>query len=411
MKIKELIFFTLIFSFVLLYELSAFFTVIGLSSINMIKNIDIITILLILINKNKSHCLRLKSHIKVFICILSVLIFLQIIFGIASNFISPIITIIFFYVTVKFSDKNFIKSLYTSIVIITIISSIPILYFYLLYGYYARTEIIFDKSMQTFLFGFCYTMLLLELSHNNIKNKLFIFSILVYLLIINIVILQSKTSIFVFLINLLFMSILKFKDIKIAIQHYWKFIAIIAIILPFLPIEWELPDTLKQATNKLTGKTVFVLEKNLKEDTYEIRELIVDKTIEIVKENPIFGAGFGNMTTALKSTKTGVTQGESQIVDLALEGGITYLTAFAILTLPILLLSLKRIYHSKSDYPDEFVFYQLLGFLILCIGNEMLSSLGWIFLGTLIYIFYTKSTITIFNKHNDTNQKRIKRIH
>lgn len=398
MKIKDLIFFALIFSFVLLYELSVFFGSIGLSFINSIKNLIIILILFILTNRNIHHCIRFKLHIKIFFFIVFFLITIQTIFGIASDFISPIIAFIEFFLAAKFSDKKFIKYFYSTILIVTIITSIPLLYFYMLYEYYARSEIIFDKSMQTFLFGFSFTILSLELFQYNIKNKLLIFLLLIYLLFINIYILQSKTSIFVLIINILFMSILKAKDLKLIVKRYWKFIAIIAIALPFLPIEWEIPDTLKQAANKLTGKTVFVIETNLKEETYEIRGIILDKTIDIVKDNPILGIGFGNIPTALKSTNTGITQGESQFIDLALEGGFTYLFAFALLTLPIMILSFKRIYHSKSIYSDEFIFYQLLSFLILCAGNEMLSSLGWIYLGTLIYIFYTKSIITIFNK-------------
>lgn len=303
----------------------------------------------------------------------------------------------------KFSDKKFVKYLYASILAITLVTTIPLLYYYSLYGYYARDEILFDKSMQTFLFGFCYILLLLELFNSSGKYKALILTILIYLILVNVFILQSKTSVFVLLVIFILMSIWRRNEVKATLKHYWKSLIIVAIAIPFLPIEWEVPDAMKQAANMLTGETVFVLEKDMKEDTYEIRDIILNKTIDIINRNPLLGAGFGNMASALKSTKTGVTQGESQLMDFVIEGGLTYLLAFAILTLPPLIILFRRTRHLRACYSEEFVFYQLLGFLILCTGNEMLSSLGWIFLGTLMYMHKTKIPVILFSKQDDKN--------
>lgn len=403
MKNKELIFSGLIFAFVLLYELSAYFTTIGLNSANIVKNFFIIAILLILIRRNWSHQIRFRLHIKTFFVIVFLLLILQALFGVASDIITPVIGFMEFYVATKFSDKRFIKYLYASILIITLVATIPLLYYYSLYGYYARDEIVFDKSMQTFLFGFCYILLLLELFNSNGKYKTLILTIFIYLILVNVFILQSKTSIFVLLVIFILMSIWRRNEVKLTLKRYWKNLIIVAIAIPFLPIEWEVPDAIKQAANMLTGETVFVLGKDMREDTYEIRGIILDKTIDIINENPLLGAGFGNMTSALKSTNTRVTQGESQFMDLGIEGGLTYLLAFVILTLPPLITSFKRVSHLRTGYSEEFVFYQLLSFLILCIGNEMLSSLGWIFLGTLMYIYKTKTTVILFSKQDDKN--------
>ena len=396
MKCREIIFAIVVFCFVLLFELSFYFATIGLNMVNSIKNILIIVILWILIKRNWHQQIKLQWYVRTFLFIMFLFLILQSLFGIASEIVTPLFGFIELFVAAKFSSKGFIKYLYASVVIVTLVTTIPLLYYYILYGYYARFDIVFEKSMMTFLYGFSFILLLTELFQTQGKCKYIILALLLYLLFVNVFILQSKTSIFALLVIFTLMFILRHKEINLTFKRYWKGLILVLAILPFLPIEWEIPDAMKQAANQLTGKTVFVMEREMKEDTYEIRGVILNRTIDIINEKPFFGAGFGNIASALIPTHTGITQGESQLIDFALEGGLTYLIAFAILTIPIVITSYKQIRNFKTTYADKFVFYQIIGFLILCTGNEMLSSLGWIFLGTLIYLLKTKQDIRLF---------------
>lgn len=49
---------------------------------------------------------------------------------------------------------------------------------------------------------------------------------------------------------------------------------------------------------------------------------------KVLDESPLLGDGIGQMEQTLKSTGYSLSQGESQLVDFALEGGYTYVLLF-----------------------------------------------------------------------------------
>lgn len=101
------------------------------------------------------------------------------------------------------------------------------------------------------------------------------------------------------------------------------------------------------------------------------------------------------MEQTLKSTGYALNQGESQLVDFALEGGYTYFFAFCILVAPLLLQSAQKIRKSKRQNQYEFVFLSSICFLILCTGNEMLSIVAWIYIAILNCLLQFKENVDI----------------
>lgn len=170
---------------------------------------------------------------------------------------------------------------------------------------------------------------------------------------------------------------------------------VVAVALVFFPIQLEMPDAIKQAANMLTGREVYKMNVVLREDTYEIRRDIRKKMWTILDESPLLGGGIGRMEQTLKSTGYGLSQGESQLVDFALEGGYTFILAFSILTVPFLLQAARKAWKSQKQNQYEFVFLSLVCFLILCTGNEMLSIVTWMYIGILNYLLRLKGDIDI----------------
>ena len=409
MSLKNISIAIIIFLYILLFELSPFFELAGLNYLIVVKNMLIIAICSILFILNNERKVELPWYAISFSAILLFLIIIEFVFCIASDILSPLLGLIEFLSVAIYADRRFIRYFYRCIILVTLVSSIPLLYYYYIFGYYARTDIVFDKSMQTFLFGFSLISLLSEFFYTHSKHKGIIIIIALYLFVCNVYILQSKTSIFVTLVVLFMIFIFRKDNLINILSKYSKQILLVLFILPFLPINWEIPQTLQQAANKLTGRTVFILEKQIREDTYEIRDRILNRTLEVLSDNPLWGAGFGNQEKVLNITGTGVAQGESQIMDLVLDGGITYLVAFLILIIPMACFSINSLNGKQSRYADEFVLFQTTGFFILCIGNEMLSSIGWFFLGSLVYLRKDRFIFLLFSNPRQKILKLVKR--
>jgi len=402
MSLRNILFGVLIFAFLLLFELAPFLSLGKFAPLVALKNVLLLAICYVQIQRNWTRGLLLPWYVKVYSVLLLSLIVLETVFGYASNISSPVIGLMVLLIFIAYSDKRFIRYFYVSMIIVTIISSIPLLYFYVKLGYYARTEIAFDKSMMTFLFAFCQVFLILEAFRLKGRNKLLVISLFGYLFWCNAFILQSKTSIFIALVVLGLLMVFRSGEVMLFLRRYYKIFVLGLIAIPFLPVHVEVPDDLKYAANKLTGSQVFVVKKKVKDETYTIRERLRNTTYQVVLDNPFFGAGFGNQASALKASKTGITEGESQMLDLLLDGGITNLIAFLILTIPIIVYALCLIWQGYNSYTDSFVLFQTLSFLILCIANEILNSVGWIFLGTIIYLTWHKNTIPFFyGRKND----------
>ena len=397
MSLRNILFGVLIFAFLLLFELAPFLSLGKFAPLVALKNVLLLAICYVQIQRNWTRGLLLPWYVKVYAILLISLIVLETVFGYASNISSPVIGLMVLLIFVAYSDKRFIRYFYVSMIIVTIISSVPLLYFYIKLGYYARAEIAFDKSMMTFLFAFCQVFLLLEVFRLKGRKKLLVLSLFGYLFWCNAFILQSKTSIFIALVVLAMLIVFRSGEVMLFLRRYYKVIMLGLIAIPFLPIHVEVPEELKLAANKLTGSQIFVLKKKVKEDTYVVRERLRNTTYQVVLDNPFFGAGFGNQASALKASKTGITQGESQMLDLLLDGGITNLVTFLILVLPIIVYTLCLMWQGNYCYTDSFVLFQTLSFFILCIANEILSSVGWIFLGTIIYLTWHKNTIPFFD--------------
>lgn len=393
MKISNAIRFAIVFGYVFLYSGSLYFQTNGMDHLNLIKNGLLIIILIMLYVQNRHENVILPWNLKTFFIIMIPLFLLEHACGIASDSLNPIIGFCTLFLISKYADRQFIKYLLSSIVIVSAISCMPMIYWYIKLGYYARTTIIFEKALLTFFFGISYVTLLLYIPQTKGVTNIALIAILVVALLVNFFILQSKTSIFVFLVVFVIMSFNALKNIGEIIRKYWWQIALSVLILSFLPINWQIPDAIKQATNKFTGKEVFETRSSMKTETYDVRRKILYHTIKVVDENPLIGAGFGNQKDSLRDSGTRASEAESQILDILLDGGLTYLIAFLILILPMMVSSGRYIFKNKYNDNDLFLFYQTLGFVILCIGNEMLTSLGWMFLGVLVYVYANNKTI------------------
>lgn len=372
----------------LMVELSTFFSSSGLGLLNNVKNVIFLFVVFLLYLRNRRSPYAMPRNIKFFIGIMIVLIFIELITLHASSIFGIVIGLFLLGISGKYSDECFLRYLFLSIIIVSLISSVPLVYFYYLYGYFAKTEIFFEKPFLTFLFGVssCYLTILLLFSS---KHKIWIAAVIAYLLICNVYILQSKTSLFEWLAVVGLLCLFR-GSLVIAFLKRCKYVLLLlCAALCFLPIRWEIPDPIKQAANKLVGYEMYTLSRELREDTYDIRGKIMDRTIQIVWEDPIMGAGFGNQEEALRPTKTGLTQGESQILDMLLDGGLTYLSAFLIMVFCFVKLTFVRLKNNTNPGQNLMLCTQMIGFVILCIGNEMLYSLTWIYLGAMSWLAYS----------------------
>lgn len=374
----------------MMFELSPFFSQNGLNSLNMIKNGLMISILLILYIKNKHRKTNLPNNTVCFILLMSILIISEIITGIGGSYGRIVGGLVLMSFASLYSDRSFFYTFLNTICIVTLITTLPLIYYYYTLGYYARWIIIFDKSFQTFLFGVSMAYITMRIFDENQKYKLLLFAVVIYLLWVNVYILQSKTSIFSFLVLLCLLVVFKTRTTLGFFKRKWYVFAIIIIAFIFSPIQLEIPDAMKQAANKLLGKEQFHLSVNMRENTYDVRDLVVKKTREIIVKNPLQGAGFGNYEEALRSTGTFLTEGESQIVDMALDGGVTYLIVFFLYVFLFMYRGIYNIRHKINNEESLMLVGQMTVFVILCFGNEMFSSLVWIYMGTISWLMYSK---------------------
>lgn len=398
-KKTNILYATLILGYILLFQLSSFFTTNGFDFINQFKNIILLVLSFILYWQNRAKPFSLPIHVKIYFMILLIIILAEGICGLLSSAYGVLTGMFLLWVVSRYCDADFEKYFSRSIICVTFISTIPLVYYYIIYGYYARAEIIFDKSMQTFLFGYSFVYLLTQSMNQNRKNIPYIILCLLFLFWCNVFILQSKTSIFGMLSVMILVLIFNRKSL-IHIIKRCKYIFIGGILFfSFSSLEIEIPTGIQQAVNKFTGQQIYDIGPSVREETYETRELIRKKTYKILDENFFLGSGFGNVEKSLISTRTGAKQAESQLYDILLEGGYSYLMAVCILFLPLLIISYKQ-FRFKYHHPDAYyVFYQTFMFIILCIGNEMFSSIAWIFIGTLIF------KTNLFKQHDYKLQK------
>lgn len=380
---------------ILLFELSVFFASSGMGWVNQVKNVLYLYLLYLVAKDTKKDCNPQPWYVKCYSLIVVCLVAVQLVLGMASNAFTLFLQIAVLLLFVRYSNLRFARYYLRSVVVVALLSSLPLVWYYAIYGFYARSLIVFDKSFQTFLFGVSYVYLFYLLTKDDIKHKVLLFVLLAYLILCNVFILQSKTSLFSFISIVVLWAILHPDRLKNVCVSYTKHIVVVAAALVLLPIQMEMPDEIKQAANMLTGREVYKLNVVMKEDTYEIREDVIKKTWTVLGESPLLGGGVGRMEQTLKSTGYGLNQGESQLVDFALEGGYTYFFAFFILIVPLLLQSARKVWKAKKQNQYEFVFLSLVCFLILCAGNEMLSIVTWAYIGILNCLLRLKENVDI----------------
>lgn len=402
-KKTNLLLFFIVVSFTFLYAGSTSFQDSGLFWLNRIKNVFLISILILLILRNFNKPIRLPQNVKAFYLIMIPLYIIELCSGKPTDFVTPILGWGYLYIATRYSDKYFIKYLYLSILIITVISCLLLVNIYIMFGFYARDELLFDKSMLTFLFGISYILLLLDLKYSISKYKWLTIILIVFTVIANIFILQSKTSILIFILCATYMSIKSIKRLPYLIIKYSKYLILGIAVLIVVPIEYELPDTIKQAINIIAGKQVYQLSRDIGTDTYDVRAGVMDLTLDVVSDSPIVGIGFGNQEPLLRSNGFDLLQAESQILDMLLDGGVPYLIAFGLFILPMIFYAGHKIIIHRTNFTNDFIFLQSLGFIILCISNEMFTSLGWLFMGTLAYLYITHENVNILGKYWSLN--------
>lgn len=380
---------------ILLFELSAFFIDSGIAWMNQVKNVVYLYLLYLVAKETNGSYNPIPWNVRAFSYIVLGLVVVQLILDMATNVFTLLLKIVMLLLFVRYANLRFSKYYLNSVIIITLLSSIPLVVYYFIYGYYARDLIVFDKSYQTFLFGVSYVYLFFLLTKDNIKHKVLLLILLAYLFVCNVFILQSKTSIFAFISIVALWSFLHPSRLKKFCSRYCLYFLLAAITLPLLPFKMEMPVAIKQAINICAGQEVYKINVYVSEETYEVRRDVRKKMWKVLDESPLLGDGIGQMEQTLKSTGYSLSQGESQLVDFALEGGYTYVFAFCILIIPLLLQAAHRTWRSTSQNENEFVFLSLVLFSILCFGNETISIVTLMYIGILNYLLKLKVNIEI----------------
>lgn len=276
---------------ILLFALSVFFASSGMGWVNNVKNVLYLYLLYLVAKDTKEDCNPLPWNVKWYSLIVVCLVAVQLVLGMTSNVFALFLQIAILLLFVRYCNLRFARYYLRSVVVIALLSSLPLVWYYAIYGYYARDLIVFDKSFQTFLFGVSYVYLFYLLTKGDVKYKVLLLVLLAYLILCNVFILQSKTSLFSFLAIVALWAILHPDRLKGVCVRYTKYIIVVAAALVLLPIQMEMPDEIKQAANMLAGREVYKLNIVMKEDTYEIRADVRRKMWAVLDESPLVGGG------------------------------------------------------------------------------------------------------------------------
>lgn len=365
---------------------------------------SIILILVASINMLKEKKIVRYKKIYIILYLNIVFLFVQALFIKFNPYIIKLsIYIVAITILINYLDDNILSSLYSIIVLISIILSIDIL----IQGINlissgvnlrnVRQYTLLDKQGYNMFYSFAIPITLVNFYYNKkIKNII----ILIINIIASIFIMQIKSFFYTIPIGIIMaLWILK----KIRFKEVLALIGIIGIscVLTFNLVPSIIPKAIKVPIQyyilKDTGGIYDVDLRNL--DTFEIRGQIWKNGMDALKNNYIIGIGYGNYAKLVENKKvvsnaTGEIYSmpnvtESGLLTFILEGGIIGFLLHMLIIYCICLNTLKIKQYSKTCLISTIIF---MIFIVSNIAQDNLNYLYWFVLGAQIY--------NTRNKHN-----------
>lgn len=268
--------------------------------------------------------------------------------------------------------------------------------------YNVANSTILDKSVYTLVLTLAFICLLVNcLDKNLIKTARIVSLVLmVFFGAINIVLIQSKLFILV-LTATIFVLYFFTNDTPKKFVRSFSLVAVLLIVVAFVFYPQIIPDYIYVFLNRYLGVFGDAVSSITAYDryttTYSMRGTVYDFAFDLFLNHPLFGVGFGNYKIyAIENAGLlgGVTQTESSMMNVLVEGGAIYFVTH----LALLLLLLQRIIRVKKKDSENLLYTKLLviliAYVILNTGNDFYNVLYWVILG---YIYKLTKESKVIN--------------
>lgn len=346
----------------------------------------------------KHGTLTVDKNIKFVWAINSFVFMAHIIFcGFGSNEIKYYLYYIVFMVTVSLVEEVNWKSIevtLTGISIFLAVNALTYLPDMLARGvriYNVANNTVLDKSVYTLVLTLTFICLLVSFFDKQKKlnktKKILMFTLLVFLGAINLVLIQSKLFILV-LVTAVFVLYFFADGSPKRKARTFVLIFLFGIVLWFVFFPQYIPDYIYVFLNRYLGlfsdNVSGIQAYDRYTTTYGMRSTIYSYALNLFLDHFLFGLGFGNYRIYAMENAIllgGVTQTESSMMNILVEGGLIYFLNHII----FLMILLFRILRMRRKERGNMLFIKfliiLIAYFILNAGNDFFNVLYWVVLG------------------------------
>ena len=347
--------------------------------------------------------IRIDKNLKIFLIFNVVIFGIHLIFyGMGSNEIKYFLYICTFFVSLEIASEDGWKTIEDVLILVSLLLSLDALRYVpamLAKGfriYNVTSSTLLDKAVYTLVLTLTVVLLLVKLFENKstqgkLKKTLYVILIIAYS-VVNIVVVQSKLFVMTLCSTILILYFFSQGKSKKKVRSFVVVVAIGLIVL-FYAFPDKIPDYIYVFLNRYTGafgeKISTIQAYNKYTVTYEMRNTIYNYALGLFFKHPVFGIGFGNYQLYAKQNATllgGVTQTESSMMSLLVEGGILYVIMHAWLLIDMMLNLLRKCKEDTRDMRSLKMIVIIIAYLILNAGNDCFNVMYWMILG-FIYKF------------------------
>lgn len=263
---------------------------------------------------------------------------------------------------------------------------------------------ILDKSVYTLIPTLAFVCLLINFLDRQASDTEFkricSLVLMVFFAGINLILIQSKIFILVMVATICILYFFTNGRPKKFVRVCLIF-AVVIIVVVFVAFPQIVPEYIYVFLNRFLGVFGDAVTNVQAYDryavTYNMRGNVYSFAFDLFLNHPVIGVGFGNYKIyAIENASFlgGVTQTESSMMNILVEGGVIYFIAHLCLLIIILL----RIICAKRKNPDDLLYTKLLiiivAYIILNAGNDFYNVLYWMILGYIYKLSGKKRKLT-----------------
>jgi len=330
--------------------------------------------------------LNIGSNFKLYSVLLAITLLLHVLFrGVGTSAIIYLLYYVTFAVVLSVADEDAWKNVEKAIMLVAllmsieVITKIPTLLASSLNLYNIRSYVILDKPVYSFMLGLGSIIGFFEVLKNKewkLIKKVAIAAVTILFAILNVLVIQSKIFILGIVISALFTYFAARSKVKRTLRRsiIVIIVAVVAVILLYPSI---IPDYIYVFINRYTGLfSSYVTERQT--ITYDTRDAITSYAIEIFKENPLLGVGFGNYSSyAAKNFSLGVTETESTVLNMLVEGGLLGFLSYVGFMISIFMGLWSKIKCRSNNYHLVEIFCVFIMLMVLSAGNDFYNISFW----------------------------------